>query len=125
MDTPPVVCILQGNHIENEFFGQEDINHHPRLLRDQVMVSSMRISQIILTNYESDRIENVEQAGRGDHEWCKKEVELSRRINQEQEAPKNTMLKDGILYFKNRLYIPNNTKLKTEITKGCYDSHVT
>jgi len=29
-----------------------------------------------------------------------------------------------MLYFKNRLYIPNNDEFKTEIAKGCHDSHV-
>jgi len=29
-----------------------------------------------------------------------------------------------MLYFKNRLYIPNNNELKTEIAKGCHDSQV-
>ena len=61
-----MVCILQANHIENEFFGQEDINNHPRLLGEQVMVSSMTSSKIILTNYEPDLIEKVERAGRDD-----------------------------------------------------------
>jgi len=76
MDTPPVVSIPQEKHIEKKLLGQEDINNHPRLLREQVMVSSMTISKIIGTNYEPDLIEPVEGAGRGDQEWCEKKVEL-------------------------------------------------
>jgi len=124
MDTPPVVCILQANHIENEFFGQEDINNHPRLLLEQVMVSSMTISKIILTNYEPSLIAKVVRAGSEDQEWCERKIELNQRISLGQELPKNWQLKDGILYFKNRLYIPNNDELKTEIAKGCHDSQV-
>jgi len=29
--------------------------------------------------------------------------------------------KDGLLYYKNRLYIPENEALQTEIARGCHD----
>jgi len=34
------------------------------------------------------------------------------------------MSKDGLLYYKNRLYIPNDERLQTTIAKGCHDSPV-
>jgi len=115
MDTPPMVCMLQANHIENEFFGQEDINNHLRLLLEQVMVSSLTISKILLTNYEPSLIAKVVLAGSEDQEWCERKVELNQRISLGQELPKSWQLKDGMLYFKNCLYIPNNDEPKTEI----------
>ena len=30
----------------------------------------------------------------------------------------------GLLYYKNRLYIPENEALQAEIAQGCYDSRV-
>jgi len=123
-DTQPVVCILHANQVDNEFFGQEDINNYPRLLLEQVMVSCMTISKIVLTNYEPSLIAKVVRAGSEDQEWCERKVELNQRISLRQELLKNWLLKDGMLYFKNRLYIPNNDKLKTEIAKGCHDSQV-
>jgi len=123
-DTPPVVCILQANHVENEFFGQEDINNHARLLLELVMVSSMTISKIVLTNYETNLIAKVVRAGSEDQEWCERKVELKGRISLGQELPKNWQLKDRMLCFKNRFYIPNNDELKTEIAKGSHDSQV-
>jgi len=45
-------------------------------------------------------------------------------MDQGQEAPKNCWLKDGMLYFKNGLYIPNDNALRSEITKGYHDSQV-
>jgi len=123
-DTPPVVCILQANYVDNEFFGQEDINNHPRLLLEQVMVSSMTISKIVLTNYEPSIIAKVVRTGSKDQEWCTRKVELNQRISLGQELPKNWQLKDGMLYFKNRLHIPNNDELKTEIAKRCHDSQI-
>jgi len=88
------------------------------------MVSSMTISKIVRTNYEPSLIVKVVRAGSEDQEWCERKVELNQRISLGQELPKNWRLKDGMLYFKNRLYIPNNDELKTEIAKGCHDSQV-
>jgi len=45
MDTPPVVSIPQEKHIEKKLLGQEDINNHPRLLCEQVMVSSRQFQK--------------------------------------------------------------------------------
>jgi len=124
MDTAQVVCILQANHVDNEFFGEEDINNHTRLLLEEVMVSSMTISKIVLTNYKPSQIAQVVRAGSEDQDWCERKVELNQRISLGQELPKNWQSKDGMPYFKNRLFIPNNDELKTEIVKGCHDSQV-
>ena len=124
MEIQPMVCILQANHIENEFLGQEDINNHLRLQLEQVIVSSMTFSKIVLTNYKPSLIAQVVRAGSEDQKWCERKVELNQRISLGRELTKNWQLKDGMLYFKNRLYIPNNDELKTEIAKGCHDSQV-
>jgi len=34
------------------------------------------------------------------------------------------MEKDGLLYYKNRLYIPKEEALQTEIAQGCHNSLV-
>ena len=38
--------------------------------------------------------------------------------------PDEWIEKDGLLYFKNRLYIPEDEALQTEIAQGCHDSLV-
>ena len=88
------------------------------------MVSSVTISKVILTNYEPNLLTKVENAGKEDRDWCEQRNELKTRMSRGQESPRNWQLKDDILYYKNRLYIPNNNELKTEIVKGCHDSHV-
>jgi len=88
-DTAPVGCILHANHFENEFFSQEDIGNHPRLLREEVMVSGIKIFKIRQTNYEPSLIEKVEQAGREDQEWCEKKAQQNQRMSLGQELPKN------------------------------------
>ena len=40
------------------------------------------------------------------------------------EFPKNWQSSEGLLYYKNRLYIPENNELHTIIAKGCHDSRV-
>jgi len=41
--------------------------------------------------------------------------------NEGKEFSKNCKSKDGLLHYKNRLYIPDNEGLKTTIAKGCHD----
>jgi len=38
--------------------------------------------------------------------------------------PDKWIEKEGLLYYKNRLYIPENKALQTEIAQGCHDSLV-
>jgi len=38
--------------------------------------------------------------------------------------PEEWIEKDGLLYYKNRLYIPKNKALQTEIAQGCHHSLV-
>ena len=61
-----MVCILHAHHVDTESFGSEDINNHPGLLLEQVMVSSMTISKNVLTNYERGLIAKVVWAGSED-----------------------------------------------------------
>ena len=41
-----------------------------------------------------------------------------------EQLPKNWELEDGLIYYKNRLFITSNEELLTEIAKGCHDSKV-
>ena len=50
--------------------------------------------------------------------------ELSRMKERKEQLPKNWELEDGLIYYKNRLFIPSNEALLTEIAKGCPDSKV-
>lgn len=50
--------------------------------------------------------------------------ELSRLKEKQGSLPKNWELEDGLLYFKNRLFILSNEELLTEIAKGCQDPKV-
>ena len=43
---------------------------------------------------------------------------------QNEQLPKNWELEDGLIYYKNRLFVPSNEDVLTEIAKGCHDSKV-
>ena len=53
------------------------------------------------------------------------EVEELEKLREEGKGfPKNWPSNDGLLYYENRLYIPDNDELHTVIAKGCHDSRV-
>ena len=49
---------------------------------------------------------------------------LSRMKERSEQLPKNWELEDGLIYYKNRLFILSNEDILTEIAKGCHDSKV-
>ena len=51
-------------------------------------------------------------------------TELEKLRDEGNEFLKNWQSSDGLLYYKNQLYIPDNDDLHTAIAKGCYDSRV-
>ena len=63
-------------------------------------------------------------AGKEDNSWLARKEELSRLKENDEELPKHRDMEDGLLYYKDRLFIPTNEDLLTEIAKGCHDSKV-
>ena len=66
------------------------------------------ISQVEIKAFEVDFIATVVEASERDQVWTVRKRELERLENDGKEVPKNWMRKDGLLYYKNRLYIPND-----------------
>jgi len=123
-DAQPMICFLQADANNNEYFDVEDIGNHPRLRQEHVLMSSAIISQVEMKVFEADLIATVVAASERDQEWTARKGELERLENEGKEFPKNWTKKDGLLYYKNRLYIPNDEGLQTTIAKGCHDSQV-
>ena len=40
------------------------------------------------------------------------------------QLPKHWQIIDELIYYKNRLFIPNSEELQTQITKECHDSQI-
>ena len=123
-DCKPMICFLQANHKDNEYFDAEDMGRHPRLLKEHILMSSAIISQVEQKNFDADFITKVLTASENDKEWQERRAELERLENEGKEFPKNWQSSEGLLYYKNRLYIPENNELHTLIAKGCHDSRV-
>jgi len=87
-------------------------------------MSSAIISQVEMKVFEADLIAAVVAASERDQEWTARKGELERLEKEGKEFPKNWTKKDGLLYYKNRLYITNDEGLQTTIAKGCHDSQV-
>jgi len=77
-----------------------------------------------MRGFEAGFIATVVAASGRDQEWMAGEGELETLEDEGKEFPKNWMSKDGLVYYKNQLYIPNNEGLQTTIAKGCHDSQV-
>jgi len=58
-DARPVICFLQANSNNNEYFDVEDIDSHPRLRQEHVLMSSAIISQVKMKVFEADFIATV------------------------------------------------------------------
>jgi len=123
-DAQPMICFLQADANNNEYFDVEDIGNHPRLRQEHVLMSSAMISLVEMKVFEADLIAMVVAAGERDQEWTARKEELERLDTEGKAFPKNWTKKDGLLYYKNRLYIPNEEGLQTTIAKGCHDSQV-
>ena len=63
-------------------------------------------------------------AGKEDDSWLARKEELSRLKENSEGLPKHWDMVDGLLYYKDRLFIPANVDLLTKIAKGCHDSKV-
>ena len=69
-------------------------------------------------------LNKVRMAGNEDDSWLARKEELRRLKDKNEALPKNWDMEDGLLYYKDRLLIPANEELLTEIAKGCHDSEV-
>lgn len=73
---------------------------------------------------DPDIIARVLVASENEQEWQERRAELEKLENEGKEFPMNWQSNEGLLYYKNRLYIPENDGLQTLIAKGCHDSQV-
>jgi hypothetical protein len=119
-----MLCFLYPDSRQNEFFDQTDIDTHPRLSDQKTMLSTEMIHAIQIQALDKTFLEKVKLAGEEDEGWKERKDELSRLMEKGKELPKNWNLFDGLLYYKDRLFIPSNEPILTEIAEGCHDSKI-
>ena len=77
-----------------------------------------------MRKYNVEFIERVHEASKQDQDWQERKTELNQQKKHGLQVPKHCDIIDKLIYFKNRLYIPNDEELQTMIAKGCHDSQI-
>ena len=77
-----------------------------------------------MRKYNVEFTERVHEASKEDQDWQERKTELNELKQHGLQMLKHWDIIDQLIYFKNRVYIPNNEKLQTIIAKGCHDSQI-
>ena len=122
-EVQPTICFLQadGNH---PFYDPFDINQYPMLRKGQVLLSNAIIATAGLRKFEEDVLLSVKEAAMEDENWMRRKEELETLTREEKELPKQWSISEGILYYRDRLFMPDNEDLQTLIAKSCHDSKI-
>ena len=112
-----MICFLQadGNH---QFYNPFDINQYPILHKDHVLLSNAIIANTKLRKFEGDCLSSVKEAAIEDENWMRGKEELETLTNEEKELNKQWSISEGLHYYKDHLFIPNNKDLQTLIAKS-------
>jgi len=88
------------------------------------MLSSTHVNAALTRTMNDAFLDKIRMAGKEDEKWQDRGRELVRLRESRKKIPDEWIEKDGLLYYKNRLYIPKDEALQTEIAQGCHDSLV-
>ena len=119
-----MMCFLHPDPRNNTFYDEEDILTHPDMTREVTMLSNTIIAAVQIQTIDETFLNRIRTAGKDEDTWTERKGELSRMKERNEQLPKNWELEDGLIYYKNSLFIPSNEYLLTEIAKGCHDSKV-
>ena len=82
------------------------------------MLSNAIIAAIHMQTMDESFLNRVRMAGKEDDSWLARKEELSRLKGNNEALPKQWDMENGLLYYKDRLFIPANEDLLTEIQKA-------
>jgi len=115
------ICFLYAERSENEFFSTADIGYHPRLMKERQMLSSTHVNAALTRTMNDSFLDKIRVAGKEDEKWQNRGRELITLREGGKKMPDECIEKDGLLYYKNCLYIPKDETLQTEIAQGCHE----
>ena len=118
------ICFLHSDTSENEFFSAADIGFPPRLMKERETLSSAHVNAALTRTMNGSFLDKIRVAGKEGGRWQDRGRELVMSREGGKNTPNQWIEKDGLLYYKNRLYIPENEALQTEIAQGCHNSLV-
>jgi len=117
-------CFLHEDMRNNEFFRAADIGYHPGLMKERELFSSAHINAALTQTMNNSFLDKSRVPGKVDETWQDRGCELVRIRERRKMMPDEWLEKDGLLYYRNRLYIPEDEVLQTEIAQGCHNSIV-
>jgi len=118
------ICFLHADIIENQFFSAADIGYHSRVIKEREILSSAHVNAALTRTMNNTFLNKIKAAGKEDEKWQDRGCELVRLRESGKKMLDEWIEKDGLLYYKNRLYIPENEALQSEIAQGCHDTLV-
>jgi len=115
------IGFLHTDTDNNEFISAADISYHPQLTKETEMLSSPHVHVALMRTMNDAFLDKIRMAGKEDKRWQNRGRELVMLREGGKKIQDEWIEKDGLLFYKNRLYIPENEALQTEITKGSHD----
>ena len=88
-DCKLMICFLQANQKNNEYFDAEDMGRHPRLRKEHVLIYSAIISQVETKHFDTELISKVMTASKEDQEWQERLTQLEKLREEGKKIPKN------------------------------------
>jgi len=118
------ICFLHADTDNTEFFSRADIGYHPRLTKEREMISSAQVNAALTRTMNDAFLDKIRMAGKEDERWQNRGLELVMLRDGGKKMQDEWIAKDGLLCYKNHLYIHKNEALQTEIAQGCHNSLV-
>ena len=119
-----MMCFLHPDPRNNTFYDEEDIITHADMTKEVTLLSNAIIAAVQMQTMDETFLNSIRMPGKDDDAWMKRKGELSGMKKQNEQLPKHWELEDGLIHYKNRLFIPSKEDLLTKIAKGCHDSKI-
>jgi len=88
------------------------------------MLSSAHVNAALTRTMKGSFLDKIRKAGKEYEKWQERGGELIGIRESGKKMPDEWREKDGLLYYKNWLSIPEEVAIQTEIAQGCHDSIV-
>jgi len=93
-------------------------------MKEKEILSSAHIDAALTRTMKDWFLEKIREGGKEDEKRQERGSELVKLRESGKKIPDEWIEKDVLLFYKNRLYIPENKSLQTEIAQGCHDAWV-
>ena len=117
-----MMCFVHPDPRNNTFYDEEEILRPADITREVTMLSNAIIGAVQMQTMDESFLSRVRMAGKNDDTWTKRKGELSRMKEHNEQLPKNWELENGLVYYKNRLFIPSNEDLALSLIEICCSS---